>query len=196
MDERTTVRTLIDRRDVFALVPPKTGFVAMHTTRRRGGRFSEPSCHDDRQASSGSGQRGPPPRPTRHVAAGQDDSSSGGRTARARLDHLTHAHDVVGQGHRTALPRCLAIVLCTDRRGAAVLCDQVSIIHACMHPAGHVRSPNTIVRLIRHRRQQACYALPAPCTQHTRRDSACTACTFAGATCFRLAARAHTYPYG
>lgn len=75
------------------------------------------------------------------------------------------------------LPRCLAIVLCTDRRGAAVLCDQVSIIHACMHP-GHVRSPNTIVRLIRHRRQQACYyALPAPCTQHTRRDSGfITAC--------------------
>jgi hypothetical protein len=40
-----------------------------------------------------------------------------------------------------------------------------SSVHPCMHPAGHVRSPNTIIRLIRHRRQEACYALPAPCTQ-------------------------------
>lgn len=144
--------------------------------------FSSPSCHDDGPARSG--QRGPPPRPTRHVAAAgqlqrreREDRSGSARPGGLGPQCLPDTRTRRRRPPYRPLPRCLAIVLCTDRRGAAVLCDQVSIIHACMHP-GHVRSPNTIVRLIRHRRQQACYyALPAPCTQHTRRDSGfITAC--------------------
>jgi hypothetical protein len=76
--------------------------------------------------------------------------------------------------HRT---RWVVIVLCTNRRGGAVLRDQCPCMHACISPRSAVarepghwpRSPNNMIILVRHGRQEAYHCCAAA-------HEMCTAC--------------------